>query len=274
MFEFGEKQIKALLDAIFAGSITNHKLPQNLYLAIADYLKKGVYKGYGFDISSLTKEVGKRAPNVALQDLELLAELRTNIYMFSAAKTYQQVREMSSALIDERGVVVPFAKFKDKAKQTFDLYNDSYLKTEYDTAVGQAQNAMSWRQIEKDAEVLPLLEYDAIIDKFTSDICRPLNGLVAPVSDPVWKKIMPLNHFNCRCIVRQRRQGEVKETSAGKKAAVFQQVTGKMNDVFKMNAGQDGYVFKKDHPYFVVPKEDKEFAKKNFGLKIPKTDNQ
>jgi hypothetical protein len=51
----------------------------------------------------------------------------------------------------------------------------------------------------------------------------------------------------------------------------------KPNDVpdeFMMNSGIDGYVFKEKgkgkHPYFDVAKGDKELAKKNFNLPIPK----
>lgn len=270
MFQYSEKEVKRLIDAIFAGTITEFNLPAQLYLAIGEYLKKGLYEGYGYSISSLSKEIGKGKMN--LQDLELLAEMRTNIYMFSAAKTYQQVKEMTTALVDSTGTVVPYNEFKKQANKIFDQYNQTWLKTEYDTAIGQGQSAMTWRQIEKDAEVLPMLFYDAIMDKNTSDICRPLHGLTAPVNDPVWKKVMPLNHFNCRCIVRQMEAGEAKLTSEAKKATMFNDATEKMQDVFKMNAGMDGYVFKEDHPYFTVPKSAKEFAKNNFDLPIPKKD--
>lgn len=272
MFQFSEKEVRRLIDAIFAGTITEFNLPVQLYLAIGEYLKSGLYEGYGYSISSLSKQIGKGDMN--LQDLELLAEMRTNIYMFSAAKTYQQVKEMTEALVDADGTVVPFNQFKEQANQIFKQYNETWLKTEYDTAVGQAQSAMTWRQIEKDAEVLPLLKYDAILDKNTSDICRPLDGLVAPVTDPIWKTVMPLNHFNCRCIVRQLEEDEEAVTGDAEKEEVVNEAKNRMQDVFKMNAGMDGYVFKEDHPYFTVPKSAKEFAKDNFGLPIPKNDSK
>lgn len=272
MFQYNEKYVRWLIDGIFAGRITTDNLPIPLYMAIGNYLKKGLYEGYGFSLSSLSEEIGKGKMN--LEDLELLAEMRANVYMFSAAKTYQQVKEMTAALVDSNGTVVPYSQFKEQANQIFEQYNQTWLKTEYDTAIGQGQSAMSWRQIEKDAELLPLLKYDAILDENTSDICRPLDGLVAPVNDPVWKRIMPLNHFNCRCIVRQLREGQEAITSEAKKATMFNDATEKMQDVFKMNAGMDGYVFKKDHPYFTVPKKDKELAENNYNLPIPKKDDK
>lgn len=271
MIDFSEAHIESLIKGIESGKINKKALPENLYNAIANHLKKGLYKGFGIDYNDLVDTMGKSS-SFKLGDLELLAELRTNIYMFSAAKTYQQVREMSSALINDEGVVVPYTEFKNKARDIFDRYNESYLKTEYDTAVGQGQNAIMWNRIENEKEVLPLLKYDAVIDKNTSDICRPLDGLVAPVDDPVWKKIMPLNHFNCRCLVRQLTEGEERSTPKATKDRMFTDATGKMSDVFKMNPGIDQVVFKEDHPYFIVPKEDQALAKRNFNLSIPKKD--
>lgn len=79
---------------------------------------------------------------------------------------------------------------------------------------------------------------------------------------------------NCLCILEQldEKEGTEKETPEDERKETVSSVEGKMNDVFKMNAGRDGYVFKEDHPYFTVPKEDKEFAKDNFDLPIPKKD--
>lgn len=268
-----QEYTEALLRGIFNGTIKPRNLPPLLYYNIADYLKRALYEGYGFSISSLIEELNTGSSKMNVADLELLQELRTNIYMFSAAKTYQQVRELSSLLTDENGTVIPYSEFKKKALPVVHIYNETWMKTEYETAIGQAQNAVKWKQIEKQAEILPLLKYDAILDKNTSEICRPLDGLIAPVNDPIWRKIMPLNHFNCRCLVKQLQEGEEPVTGDKKKQELFKQSTEQMQDVFKMNPGLDGYVFKPDHPYFQVPKKDAAFAANNFGLPIPATDN-
>jgi SPP1 gp7 family putative phage head morphogenesis protein len=270
MFQFSEKQIQELIRLVFRGAVTDVKLPTALYHAIADYLKKGLYKGYGFDLNSLTKKMRSTTEKYVLRDLELLAELRTNVYLFSAAKTYQQIREMGAAAIDSRATVTPFKAFEEKAQSIFGQYNRNYLQTEYDTCIGQAQSAAKWRDIEREADILPMLMYDAVQDKHTSEICRPLDGLTAPVNDPVWKKIMPLNHFNCRCVVRQ--YDDKRATPGKKKEAMFNEATEQMQDLFKMNPGQDGYIFSKAHPYFQVASKDRALAKRNFDLPIPKKD--
>ncbi|MCA6513894.1 MAG: minor capsid protein [Chitinophagaceae bacterium] len=266
--KYSDRLIQALFKGIYTGKIKPRVLPASLYFAIADYLKAGVYEGYGTTLSSL--KATKMPTGFSTADKLLLTELRTNIYLFSAAKTYQQVREMSNALIGEDGKIVSFKQFREKADQTYTLYNKVWLRTEYDTAIGQAQAAQKWTEIEKNADLFPLLEYSAVLDKRTSDICRPLDGIIAPVNDPIWKKVAPLNHFNCRCLLLQVSEG--KQTSSKVKKSKVEETEKQMDDLFKMNPGQDKYIFSKKHPYFDVASKDKELAKKNFNLKIPKND--
>lgn len=272
--KYTQKQIKSLLDGIYDGSITEYELPQDLYYAIADYLKKGLYEGFGNTLSKLSENL--TSGGGSLNDLELLAELRSNIYMFSAAKTFQQVKEMSSALISDEGTLRSFSAFKKEAIDIFGLYNETWLKTEYNTAIGQAQEAVKWQRIEEQKDILPYLKYHAVLDPHTSIICRPLDGIVAKVGDPIWSKVAPLNHFNCRCLLLQvdEEEGLKDLTPNGDKLKRVDAVEAEMQDVFKMNAGKDRYVFNGNHPYFEVAKRDKEFAKNNFDLPIPKMDNK
>jgi SPP1 gp7 family putative phage head morphogenesis protein len=266
---FSAAQIKDLIKKIYEGKITENDLPEDLYFAVANFLKTGVYQGFGITFNQLTKEINQKiASDFDTSDLDLLSELRENIYMFSAAKTFQQVKDMTSKLVDENGTVRSFNVFKKDATDIFGTYNKDWLKSEHTTAIGQAQSAVKWNSIEKQKDILPYLVYDTIGD--ACDICEPLDGLTAKVDDPVWDEIMPLNHFNCKCIVQQSADAEL--TTDNEKESAFNKATKNMNDVFKMNAGKDGIVFNKDHPYFSVPKADKEFAKNNFNLSIPKKD--
>lgn len=247
--KYTDKQIEDLLEGIYSGEYTNEKLPEDLYFAIADYLKEGLYKGFESDLTT-----------VAADDLELLIELRENIYMFSGAKTYSQVIEMRDLIAEANS----YKEFKDAAIDIYDKYNLTWLATEYDTAIGQAQSAVSWNEFERNKDVLPNLVYSTIGD--ACDICAPLDGMCAPVDDPVWNNCMPLNHFNCECIV-EATDDETKEVDVT-------DVLEKMDDTFKMNPGKDGYIFKDDHPYFEVARGDKAFAERNFDLPIPDNDNE
>ena len=256
--KYTDKQISKLLDGIFNGSITEFDLPLDYYNAVADYLKAGLYKGFGMDMAQAIEVGGK--------DLALLEQLRENVYMFSAAKTYQEVKEISSLLVDGDGNVRTSQEFNKIGRETYDTWNNDYGKTEYNTAVGQGTMAVKWNEIESNKEVLPLLQYSAVIDANTSDICEPLDGMVAKVDDPVWDSIMPLNHFNCRCTVLQLDEGEPTEN----RADIVAEVEDKMQPLFVNNAGKTGEVFTKDHPYFDAPKD---LGKVNFNLPIKDKDD-
>lgn len=92
--KYTSKQIDNFLHGIEDGRITMYNLPDDLYVAITDHLKKGVFKGFGSNLV-----------NVSTQDFDLLKNLTENVYMFGAAKTYQEVKEISSLLVDENGKV-------------------------------------------------------------------------------------------------------------------------------------------------------------------------
>ena len=258
MFQFSDEYIKELLAQIYSGEITMYELPQSLYYSIADYLKHALYEGFGGDLAKFD----------GTPDFALLEELRENIYMFSAAKTFQQVKELSSQLIDGDRVRT-ISEFNKIGRETFDLWNDDYGKSEYKTALASASMANKWQDIEKSKDVLPVLVYSTIGD--ACEICAPLDGLTLPVDAAEWDTIYPPNHFNCMCVITQEEEG----TALSSKEDTEEVVTGvedKMSEVFKMNSGKDRIIFKDDHPYFQVEKKDKWFASENFNLPIPKTD--
>ena len=260
MLEFSDIEIENLLQGIYDGSITEYDLPENLYYAIADYLKKGLYKGFGGSLEDFA---------VDSVDLDLLTELRENIYMFSAAKTFQQVSDMSEVL----EATDNFKDFKEHAGEIFGLYNDTYLKTEYDTSVASGQMGVKWNQIQAEKHILPYVRLDVVEDDNTSDICEPLDGITVPVDDPFLDDYYPPNHWKCRTIAVQVSEDDAEPSSKDDIEAAEDHADEHMQDIFKMNVGKDRVVFSDEHPYFDVSKEDKGFARDNFGLPIPEDDD-
>jgi hypothetical protein len=253
--KFSKKQIDDLMNGVFDGTIDYNNLPKDLYLAIAGYLKKGLYEGYGGTLADFDGH-----------DLKMLKSLRENVYLFSGAKTFQQV-EAYKALLTDTGGLISFKEFRNAAQETYDLFNVDWALTEYNTAIAQAQNAAKWNDIEANKDVLPMLRYSAIGDACA--ICQPLDGIVAPVDDDIWDTIMPENHYNCRCIVIQE-DADVQPTEGNQD--IVDDVSEKMQDVFKSNVGKTGDIYDKAHPYFDIPKEYHNLAKENFNLPIPKND--
>jgi hypothetical protein len=129
--------------------------------------------------------------------------------------------------------------------------------------------AVLWDQIENTKDIFPYLEYKAVIDSKTSEICKPLDGVILKVDDPFWSKYSPLNHFNCRCTIKKLDKYTDKLTTNPDRMA---EITKELNvpKEFQMNSGKDGYIFNpKEHPYFKVAPKDKANAGVNFGLPIP-----
>ena len=266
-----KKIIQDFIEGVYAGTITEYKLSKEMYFAIADVLKENLYKGYGITFTKLTDVIEKGVETAFdSSDLALLTELRENMYMFSSAKLFQETKDFKGALINESGEVRSFKEFKEFATPLNEKWNVNWLRTEYETAYGQAQSAVRWNEIEKNKDILPLLRYSAIEDDRTSDICAPLDGVTLPVDDPFWDSFMPLNHFNCRCTVEQLSDGDV--TDKSEVTELEKTSGGNMQDMFKMNTGKDKIVFDKEHPYFDIDKKDINFAKENFGLPIPEND--
>jgi len=259
-FTYDSAKIRSLLDGIYDGTITEYSIPEDLYVAIADYLKSGLYQGFGGD---LTKFSGK--------DLALLEDLRTNVYAFSGGKSYQQIKEYRSLLLNEAGELRPQKEFTQLGEQAFETWNEAWGLSEHGTCVHNAMMANKWNEIEKNKDLLPNLSYQTIGD--ACDICAPLDGLIAPVDDPIWDSIMPTNHFNCLCIVLQE-DSDATLTPEVEKNDTFDKVNAEMSDTFKMNPGKDKEIFSRDHPYFDIPKKDIELAKNNFNLPIPSVESE
>ena len=249
---FSDEDIERVLFSIYTGVITVRSLDLNTYLKIARKLSEGIYEGYGKNISE-----------VVFYDEEyiMLKSLRENVFHFSAAKTYQQTREMSSLLTDKNGIKA-FDEFKKSAKEIFDKYNENYLRAEYNSAIAQSNTAQKWQEIQKFSKTLPMLTYHTVGDGRVRPAHEELNNISRPVNDKFWDKFMPPNGWNCRCTVLQ-------SSDAEKTSLKDFKTPSDVPSIFQFNAGKTKMVFSPKHPYFTeVPKKDKPFAKNNFGLPI------
>lgn len=202
--------------------------------AFANHLWEAVTEGFGKGLDGLDYDT---------PDYTMLANLRANVYHFSAAKNYQQLKALTTALIGDDGRLRSFADFKAAAFDINDTHVNQWLKTEYDTAVGSAQMASKWVEIIKNKSTLTILEMDVVLDKQTSDICRPLHGIRKKIEDPFWLTYYPPNHFRCRSTVRQRSGSYTTPDSK------IEQVD--IPAMFRTNLAQNGLVFPEKHPYYI-----------------------
>lgn len=285
MSNFIEYDFGRLIAAIYSGAIDEWNLPRGLYQKTADKFIEAINNGMdaprpmeigmggGFRMPKQEQPAQSIGIAYNTPDEILRSELIENVYVFSGAKTFQQVKELVSNIAPD-GLVQPFNKFKKSAEKIIGKYNDQWLRTEYNTALGSAQSARDWQEFEDDVELFPYLKYDAIIDPNTSDICRPLEGITLPVNHPFWNKFSPLNHFNCRCrLIKISQYEEVRKTGKKKLTRVSEKIEPQMQELFMFNPGKERLIFKETgkgkHPYFNVAQKYREYAQNNFNLPIP-----
>lgn len=247
----------------------------NIYSATADVMEKALYKGFGKNMTTI--EFGT-------PDYKLLSELRENVYLFSGAKTFQQVREMTDALIGSDDQILPFNKFRDAAEEIYTKFNGGdmegevkpgWIDAEYNTALASAQSARKWDEIERKKDIFPYLLYSTTGGENVCEICGPMDGMMLPVDHPMWDSFMPPNHFGCFCLVHQveKEEGQADETSSDDVERISTNADDKMQPLFKYNPGKDKVVFQDrgpgKHPYFDVENKYKPLARENFGFDIP-----
>jgi hypothetical protein len=236
---------KIILD-VFNGTTTRHKLPKPYYNAqrvdLMDAVKKGMGNPKGFE--------------------GLLEDMGLNVQAFAGAKTYNLVR----ALEDLQKGNPNYKDYEPKAQALIKQY-DAWGEAEVNTSQQQAHQAKQWHIIKEDAGLFKILKYSTIGD--ACKICKPLDGITAPVNSPIWRRIYPCNHYNCYCIVIQLTEDDGPLTDPKELANLVAGSTELMNPVFLSNPGITNKVYTNKHPYFsTVPKSDRDFARENFGLPI------
>lgn len=179
---------------------------------------------------------------------ELVANLRRNIHAFAVAKSHQELIELQELLIDpETNQIKPFEAFKKDVEAIHNTFNKSWLKSEYNHAVGQAQMAVQWKDFEAAKDEMPYLTYETAGDSQVRDDHRRLDGITRPLDDPFWRTHYPRNDWGCRCTVVQTNDAskvthkKVADTAARKTV---------LPPMFRRNAGKTEVIYDQQHPYF------------------------
>lgn len=209
-------------------------------------------------------------------DAVFVNKLKDNLWVFSGLKTYAQLREASNFLIDAKGDLKPWHKFRDDVLGIHKKYNINYLRAEYQHAVGSSQMAAKWKEFEKDGDKF-FLQYRTAGDERVRSSHAAMNRVTLPASDPFWDGFFPPNGWGCRCNVVQVLKSQHKATDSkkamerGEASLIVTDKNGKINEkatkankIFKFNPGKQAVVFPESHPYFKVPENIKIKLKKGY----------
>lgn len=265
--KYTNEQLENLIEQTYSGSVNPSRLPPDLYSAIVSRLMSAVKMGMGLR--------GKKTFTDGSPDDLLFRYFQNNIALFSGAKTFQQINDMSNLVFKSDGFKRDFSEFKrlikgDKFHEgIFNKYNDNWLRTEFDTSFGLAQTGREWNGIVEDADILPYLKYITVSDERVRQDHREFNGVTLPVGHSWWNSHYPTNGFNCRCRVIQ-----LSADDDGLQVTT----TDELNDIppvdpslFAFNPGKKGFIFDPNkHPYFTKIAERYQAQKDvNFGLPTP-----
>ena len=223
----------------------NDQAVQPLLNSINSILQDGFNKG-----------IEHRVPYIMKRDL------RENIYVFSGAKTYAELKELSGMLLDGDGKIKPFYKFWQEVQSINTDYNKSYLEAEYIFATQSAQMASKWNEFEADGDRYNL-QYRTANDDRVRDSHRLLHDITLPPSDPFWEKYFPPNGWRCRCTAVQVRKTKYTESDSGQSVQLGSEATNGKNNIFRFNPGKQHVIFPEHHPYLKnLNKPEKEIIKK------------
>lgn len=263
--QYTDEQLERLINNIYSGSVNPSNLPIDLYNVILDRLTNAIFKGFGGTLDDFVKDEVRKT---------LIEYYIHNIALFSGAKTFQQVKDMSALVFNEKGMKRDFNEFKKIIKGDdfhagiFKIYNDNWLRTEYDTAFGTAQMGDEWISIQEDKDVFPYLKYVTAHDERVRHSHAEFDGVVRHVDDDFWNTHLPLNGFNCRCrVIQLNEDDDVFTVTPDDK---IKKLPGPDSDLFSFNPGKDGYIFDESHPYFANIDEKYKVAQSvNFGFQTP-----
>jgi hypothetical protein len=189
-------------------------------------LKQAINKGFG------PVEWGK--PNY-----DFLQRLQNNGAAFAARKTQHQVRDLTRALYDDDGNLKTWSKFKADAQGIVKDYNQTWLHTEYNTAVRRARIASVWHDSEE-AELYVNMRWLPSRSAHRREAHVPFYNRVFKRNNPVWNA-GPGTLWNCKCGVEPT---DDPAEEGGTPAAV------KPAPGIDNNPGESAEIFTQSHPYY------------------------
>jgi SPP1 gp7 family putative phage head morphogenesis protein len=123
--------------------------------------------------------------------------MEINLFHFSAAKNLAEIQKLNEAFRASTG----WSDFLNKARQISGEFNETWLRSEYDTAYLTAESSANYFSLLSIKDVYPFWQYITVNDGKVREEHLKIHGLVLLATDRLWDKIWPPNGWNCRCRV-------------------------------------------------------------------------
>lgn len=210
------------------------QIEPNLYQGTSQTYRKAVDEGFG-------------AVKWGEPDYDFVTALKHNTDVLAAFKTHRQQNDIAALLLDEKGKLKPFARFREEVEGLIGKYNQNWLTTEYNTAVIRARHAAQWKDFERDADLYPNLKWMETTSPHPDTVVHSFfwNRIWA-LTDPFWRRHYPGDRWNCKCGLTNTDE-PVTDNSDVYQEDVFK--AGKPDAGIDANTGLTGEVFTPTHPY-------------------------
>lgn len=182
--------------------------------------------------------------------------LLRDTWMFSGMKTYHELQQCASLLLDGDGKLKSFSKFRNDVERINSAYNVRYLEVERQYAIGSAMMAAKWHDFVEDGNDYLLQYRTAGDDKVRADH-QELNGTTLPLDDKFWDSYLPPLDWGCRCTTVQVLADKYPVSDSKVSIEKGEKATtriGKNNEnklaIFRYNPGKQQIIFPPKHPYF------------------------
>ncbi|WP_195484126.1 phage minor head protein [Bacteroides cellulosilyticus] len=202
-------------------------------------------------------EVLDRAVDYSIRQRPLddisVQRLKESNYVFSGFKTFHELNEAFSSLLDVDGNRKPFERFLNDVQKVNENYNKWYLKAEYNFATASADMAARWKDWWDDEDRdRYLLQYRTVGDKRVRESHRLMHNITLPLTSKFWDKYFPPNGWNCRCTVVRVRRNKYPESNEQEAMNAGSQATaGKHQEMMRFNSGKQMACFPAYNPYTI-----------------------
>ena len=184
-------------------------------------------------------------------DDAFVTAMEINLFHFSAAKTLAEIQELNRVFRESKS----YDDFKKQAENITKTFNETWQRTEHETAVLTAESASNYQRLKKKTNLFPYWRYNTADDDRVRPEHAELDGLVLPANDPRWDKIFPPNGWKCRCYITPLMAHEVEgidfEEMRNRCDAYFNTAEWKQNQAqgWDTNRGKTAEVFDKNQQY-------------------------
>ena len=226
------KLIERIAKGLHNGTIKPEALNAGLINQTYNDLASSTAHGWGKDWVKFGNDIG--------QDKTVLS-IQKNIFRFSGAKTYAQLKEFNELLYKD-GQLRTYNEFKDDVLKVNKRYNKNYLQAEHQTARQAGHHGRNWHQYQKDKDLFPNLEYRTVADERVREEHSTLHKIVKAIDDPFWDTYYPPNGWRCRCYVVQTTGNPTKGNTNNHS----------IKPEFRVNVGKTGTVYSEKHPFFAI----------------------